>query len=40
MKRNYFENLNISTGIDNKKAWKSVKPLFSNKIKTKEFETY
>ena len=36
MKRNYSENLNIAKVIDNKKFWKSVKPPFSKKIKTKD----
>ena len=33
-KRNYFNNLDISVFKDNKKFWKSIKPLFSDKNKT------
>ena len=29
-KVNYFSNLNINNYTDNKKFWKTVKPLFSN----------
>ena len=35
-KRSYFGNLDVQTMTDNKKFWKRVSPLFSNKIKTKE----
>ena len=35
-KRSYFENLNVKLVRDNKKFWKNVAPLFSNKIKSKE----
>ena len=35
-KRSYFANLNISSICDNKTFWRTVSPLFSNKIKTKE----
>ena len=35
-KRSYFKNLNVKLVRDNKKFWKNVAPLFSNKIKSKE----
>ena len=35
-KKNYFANINISSITDNKKFWKTVKPLFSDKISHKE----
>ena len=35
-KNNYFANINFSSIIDNKKFWKTVKPLFSDKISYKE----
>ena len=35
-KRSYFENLNVKLVRDNKKFWKNVAPLFSNKTKSKE----
>ena len=35
-KKNYFPNINISSITDNKKLWKNVKPLFSDKISRKE----
>ena len=35
-KRSYFENLNVKLVRDNKKFWKNVAPLFSNKIRSKE----
>ena len=35
-KRSYFENLNVKFVRDNKKCWKNVARLFSNKIKSKE----
>ena len=34
VKTDYFKNINIQSIIDNKKIWKTVKPNFSNKIKT------
>ena len=33
-KRNYFENLDPSAISDNKKFWKTIKPLFSDKVVT------
>ena len=30
-KKNFFENLNLSCAVDNKKFWKVVKPLFNEK---------
>ena len=33
-KRNYYENLDLNDINDNKKFWVTVKPLFSNKIKS------
>ena len=36
VKTEYFENINIQFIIDNKKFWKTVKPNFSNKIKTEK----
>ena len=35
-KKKYFANINISSITDNKKFWKTVKPLFSDKIFHKE----
>ena len=35
-KKKYFANINISSITDNKKFWKTVKPLFSDKISHKE----
>ena len=35
-KRNYYENLDLKGINDNKKIWTTVKPLFSNKIKSAE----
>ena len=35
-KRNYFESLDLNIICDNKKFWATVKPLFSNKIKSVE----
>ena len=35
-KRNYYENLDLNDIKDNKKFWATVKPLFSNKIKSAE----
>ena len=34
--RSSFENLNVKLARDNKKIWKNVAPIFSNKIKSKE----
>ena len=34
VKSDYFKNINIQSIIDNKNFWKTVKPNFSNKIKT------
>ena len=34
-KRNYYNNLHISLVTDNKKFWKNVKPLFSDKLQSK-----
>ena len=36
LKRSYFENLNVNLVRDNKKFWKNVASLFSNKTKSKE----
>ena len=33
-KQQYFNNLNSKSITDTKKFWKTVKPLFSNKVKT------
>ena len=35
-KRNYYESLDLNNMWDNKKFWTTVKPLFSNKIKSVE----
>ena len=35
-RKNYFANINISSITGNKKFWKTVKPLFSDKISHKE----
>ena len=35
-KKNYFANINISSITDNKRFWKTVKPLLSDKISHKE----
>ena len=35
-KNKYFANINISPITDNRKFWKTVKPLFSDKISDKE----
>ena len=35
-KKKYFANINISSITDNKKLWKTVKPLLSDKISHKE----
>ena len=34
-KRKYYEDLRLSDANDNKKFWKTLKPLFGNKIKCK-----
>ena len=34
-KRSYYNNLDISLFTDNKKFWKAVKPLFSDKLQSK-----
>ena len=34
-KKDYFANLDISSVTDNKKFWHTVKPLFSNKVKSR-----
>ena len=36
VKRNYYENLDLKDINDNNKFWATVKPLFSNKIKSAE----
>ena len=36
-KRNYYENLDLNDINDNKKFWATVKPLFSNKIKSADY---
>ena len=36
IKRNYYDNLNISDIKDNRKFWKTVKPCFTDKINTNE----
>ena len=33
-KRNYYSNLNVKNITDNKKFWKTIKPLFSYKTKS------
>ena len=33
-KRNYYSNLNVKDITDNKKFWKTIKPLFSDKTKS------
>ena len=33
-KKEHFQNINLSEITDNKKFWKTVSPLFDNKIKT------
>ena len=35
-KKNYFANISIIPITDKKKFWKTVKPLFSNKISLKD----
>ena len=34
-KRNYFNDLDLSNVTDNRKFWKTIRPLFANKIKVK-----
>ena len=34
-KKDHFANLNVNSALDNRKFWQNVKPLFSNKVKTK-----
>ena len=36
VKKEYYRNLNIGDITDNKRFWKTIKPNFSNKIKTKK----
>ena len=38
-KRSYYENLDLKDITDSKKFWATVKPLFSNKIKSTEYAT-
>ena len=38
-KRSYFESLHVKFVKDNKRFWKKISPLFSNKIKSKEWIT-
>ena len=38
-KRSYYENLDLKDITDSKKFWPTVKPLFSNKIKSTEYIT-
>ena len=39
LKRSYFKNLDVKLARDNKKCWKNVALLFSNKINSKERTT-
>ena len=34
-KRNYYHDLDLSNVTDNRKFWKTIRPLFANKIKAK-----
>ena len=34
-KRNYYNDLNLSNVTDNRKFWKTIRPLFANKVKVK-----
>ena len=34
-KRNYYNDLDLSNVMDNRKFWKTIRPLFANKIKVK-----
>ena len=38
-KRSYYKNLDLKDITDSKKFWATVKPLFSNKIKSTEYIT-
>ena len=38
-KRSYFENLDIKNLSDNRKFWGTVKPLFSNKVRSNDYIT-
>ena len=38
-KRSYFENLDIKNLSDNRKFWGTVKPLFSNKVRSNDYTT-
>ena len=38
-KRSYYENLDLKDITDSKKFWATVKPLFSNKIKSTKYMT-
>ena len=38
VKREYFQNLNINSIIDNKTFWKAVKPVLSNKGNTNQIK--
>ena len=38
-KRNYYNNLNVKDITDNKKFWKTIKPLFSVKTKSAVYIT-
>ena len=35
-KKEHFQNINLSEITDNKKFWKTVSPLFGNKVKTNQ----
>ena len=35
-KKSHFTNLDLNSVLDNRKFWPNVKPLFSNKVKTKQ----
>ena len=39
-KRSYFENLDIKNLSDNRKFWGTVKPLFSNKVRSNDYITF
>ena len=38
-KRNYYKSLDLKDITDSKKFWATIKPLFSNKIKSTEYIT-
>ena len=38
-KRSYFENLDIKNFSDNRKFWGTIKPLFSNKVRSNDYIT-